>query len=195
LKAAELQRLYQLALDAELGRLGLKRRKGEYFTSLSPGRASVLVGMPYTWGRVSTFVNLAIRHDDFEERLRGVLGELVDDLPDHTMLAPLRSIAPGRWLDLDVGDENDARAAAATIAGMWAEVMLPYVQSVRPLVPLCTAYKYIESKKVPLALRLLGEAEALDAWLDRWDTSPDDDRHELARRYRERLPLVAPLET
>jgi hypothetical protein len=107
----------------------------------------------------------------------------------------LRSIAPGRWLDLDVGDENDARAAAATIAGMWAEVMLPYVQSVRPLVPLCTAYKYIESKKVPLALRLLGEAEALDAWLDRWDTSPDDDRHELARRYRERLPLVAPLET
>ena len=189
-KAAEIQTAYRSALDAVLGDLGFERTREAYVLSVPPGGVELLVGMPFTYGRVSTFVNLAVRHDHYERCLRSVLGDLSKDLADHTVLVPMRDLARGQGLDLEVEDTGDVAAAAGTIGAVWVDVLAPFLETVRPLDAICRRYEYMDTEKVPLALRLLGEVDELEAWLDDWDVGPDPRLRTFGHVYRDRLPDV-----
>lgn len=196
----ELRAKYEEALRTELHGAGFVRRRGEYWWPLpgGAGDARLLIGISSTYGRLTTFVNIAVTSTPFEALVREVIGEqLHHELQDYTLSLPVKSLnGPPRPKDvrwralwpperalLEVEDPTDIADTVEIVVSVWHTFVRPYVEAFTSLVDLAEEHRFMDRGRIPLALHLLGCEQDLSDALDELSLQPDVHSVQLRRAY------------
>lgn len=196
----ELRSKYEEALRAQLQEAGFVRRQGAYWWPLpgGAGDARLLIGISATYGRLTTFVNIAVTSAPFEALVHDVIGEqLHHELQDHTLFLPVKSLnGPPRPKDtrwrvlwppertlLEVKDPTDIADTVEIVVSVWRTFVRPYVEAFTSLADLAGEHRFMDRGRVPLALHLLGSEQELSDALDELSLQPEAHGVELRRAY------------